>query len=174
MNKTIIITGSEDQVKELHTITRVKFDNIGFWGQKQQDFDKKWIWVYDGKDLSGTSGFNSLENTISQNPGAKIYFHKDFMDSIYTQHKMGESQSFDTNMFDEMRAAGSSLPDMVEALRHAGWKTYQHHDNWVHKDYPQGLDTHQAFAKLSCVEKMKPEQNRFNKQMFEAQQNYKK
>lgn len=168
MKKMIIITGSEDQVKELHTLIRERFNNTGFWGQKQQDFDTKWVWIFDGKEISGTSGFNSLENTISQNPGARIYFYKDFIDSIHTQHKMTGPHPLEMSMFDEMRAAGSSLPDMVEALRYAGWKTYQHHDNWVHKDYPQGLDTHEAYSKLSCVEKMKPEQIRFNKQLAEA------
>lgn len=77
----------------------------------------------------------------------------------------------DTNMFDEMRAAGSKLPDMVEALQLAGWKTHQHHDNWVCADFPNGMDTHAAYEKLSTVEKMKPEQNRFNKRMADAQKN---
>lgn len=71
-------------------------------------------------------------------------------------------------MFDEMRAAGSKLPDMVEALQLAGWKTHQHHDNWVCAEFPHGMDTHAAYNTLSAVEKMKPEQNRFNKQMAEA------
>ena len=77
----------------------------------------------------------------------------------------------DTNMFDEMRAAGSKLPDMVEALQLAGWKTHQHHDNWVCANFPHGMDTHKAYNTLSAVEKMRPEQNRFNKRLDDSFKN---
>jgi len=68
----------------------------------------------------------------------------------------------DTNMLQEMREAGSSLPDMVEALQFAGWKTKGHHDNWVHENFPNGLDTHEAWKKLSFVDQIKPAQLRMN------------
>lgn len=77
----------------------------------------------------------------------------------------------DTDMFQEMREAGSKLPDMVEALQLAGWKTYQHHDNWVCANFPHGMDTHKAYNTLSAVEKMRPEQNRFNKRLDDSFKN---
>lgn len=51
-------------------------------------------------------------------------------------------------MFDEMRAAGSTLPDMVELLQVTGWKTYQHHDNWIHSEFPHGMSTHEAYEAM--------------------------
>ncbi len=48
----------------------------------------------------------------------------------------------ETNMFAEMREAGSTLPDMVEYLQANGWESYKHHDNWVMKEWsPEVKDT---------------------------------
>lgn len=70
------------------------------------------------------------------------------------------------DMFSEMRAAGSKLPDIVEALQLAGWRTKNHHDNWYHPLSPNDqFTTHEAYARLSVVDKMKPEQLRFNLKM---------
>jgi len=71
--KAIVITHSESQVKSLHEKYWGSFDNIGFLGFKQQDFDKEWHWVINGKELSGTSGYNSLTHTINTHPGFKIF-----------------------------------------------------------------------------------------------------
>jgi len=50
-------------------------------------------------------------------------------------------------MFDEMRAAGSRLPYIVEALQKEGWKNRNHHDNWYHPSKPdEEFDTHGAYA----------------------------
>jgi hypothetical protein len=60
------------------------------------------------------------------------------------------------SMFEEMREAGSSLPDMVEHLRANGWEPYQHHDNWVRSEWTPYekrkslLDTHEAYKR--CLE----------------------
>lgn len=48
-------------------------------------------------------------------------------------------------MFNEMREAGSKLPDMVDFLKSNGWKTYYHHDNWIKKGIEGEYDTHQAY-----------------------------
>ncbi len=50
-------------------------------------------------------------------------------------------------MFEEMRASGSKLPDMIDSLIKNGWVTYQHHDNWIKKDgsVKGEFDTHSAF-----------------------------
>lgn len=37
-------------------------------------------------------------------------------------------------MFNEMREAGSNIPDKVKYLQEHGWQSYKHHDNWVRKD----------------------------------------
>lgn len=59
-------------------------------------------------------------------------------------------------MFDEMRAAGSKLPDMVEALQSGGWKTRHHHDNWYHPSNPdKEYDTHEAYKILLFTPKAK-------------------
>jgi hypothetical protein len=49
------------------------------------------------------------------------------------------------DMFEDMRAAGSQLPDIVETLKKRGWKTYEHHDNWIHPNVIGEFDTHQAY-----------------------------
>ena len=85
--KKIIITVSENQVKKLHEIVNRKFNNIGFWGEQQMNYDTEWIWVLKDNDLSGASGLNTLRNTISQNPGAEIYHYTDFIDSINIDKK---------------------------------------------------------------------------------------
>ncbi len=76
--RVIIITQQEKQVKKLHEMYWGRFDNIGFWGQKQQDFNKEWHWVIDGNYLSGTSGHKSLDSTIERCQGFKIYHFQDF------------------------------------------------------------------------------------------------
>lgn len=48
-------------------------------------------------------------------------------------------------MFDEMKESGSNLPDMVEFLQQSGWKTKNHHDNWINKNYIGEHSTHEAF-----------------------------
>lgn len=35
------------------------------------------------------------------------------------------------SIFDEMKEAGSSIPDKVEYLLANGWKPHNHHDNWI-------------------------------------------
>jgi len=60
------------------------------------------------------------------------------------------------SMFDEMREQGSKLPDMVEHLQANGWQAFEHHDNWVRKEWTieekkkSLLDTHQAYKR--CLE----------------------
>jgi hypothetical protein len=49
------------------------------------------------------------------------------------------------DMFEDMRAAGSTLPDKVEALKKRGWRNYNHHDNWIHPNVIGEFDTHQAY-----------------------------
>jgi hypothetical protein len=49
------------------------------------------------------------------------------------------------DMFEDMRAAGSQLPDIVETLKKRGWKTYEHHDNWIHPNVLGQFTTHQAY-----------------------------
>lgn len=49
------------------------------------------------------------------------------------------------DMFEDMRAAGSILPDMVEALKKRGWRNYNHHDNWIHPNVIGEFTTHQAY-----------------------------
>jgi len=51
------------------------------------------------------------------------------------------------DMFEDMRAGGSKLPDMVEYLKANGWKTYNHHDNWVKEGMSGEYDTHEAYNK---------------------------
>ena len=48
-------------------------------------------------------------------------------------------------MFEEMREAGSKLPDMVDFLKSNGWKIYNHHDNWIKNGVDGEYDTHQAY-----------------------------
>ena len=49
------------------------------------------------------------------------------------------------DMFEDMRAAGSTLPDKVEALKKRGWRNYNHHDNWIHPNVIGEFDTHHAY-----------------------------
>ena len=49
------------------------------------------------------------------------------------------------DMFEDMRAGGSTLPDIVEALKKRGWRNYNHHDNWIHPNVIGEFDTHQAY-----------------------------
>lgn len=49
------------------------------------------------------------------------------------------------DMFEDMRAAGSTLPDIVEALKKRGWRNYNHHDNWIHPNVIGEFTTHQAY-----------------------------
>jgi hypothetical protein len=49
------------------------------------------------------------------------------------------------DMFEYMRAGGSELPDMVEALKKRGWRNYNHHDNWIHPNVIGEFDTHRAY-----------------------------
>jgi len=56
-------------------------------------------------------------------------------------------------MEQEMRKAGSKIPDMVKTLQDAGWVTYEHHDNWFRNEEKPtdgkahvGHDLHDAYA----------------------------
>lgn len=66
----------------------------------------------------------------------------------------------DTDMFTEMRAAGSHIPDMVEFLRANGWQSYKHHDNWVKKEWSTrekdiaNFDLHDAYK--ICLSEQQP------------------
>lgn len=71
--KYIIITNTQSQVKHLEESIGRIFNNKGFWGQPQQDFNTEWVWVLDGTDLSGSSGYNSLFHTVHMNQGCPIY-----------------------------------------------------------------------------------------------------
>ena len=51
----------------------------------------------------------------------------------------------DKTMFDEMKGVGSNLPNIVEFLIENGWKTKNHHDNWVNKNHIGEHSTHEAF-----------------------------
>lgn len=52
------------------------------------------------------------------------------------------------DMFEDMRAAGSTLPDIVEALKKRGWRNYNHHDNWIHPNVIGEYDTHRAYETI--------------------------
>ncbi len=57
-------------------------------------------------------------------------------------------QQSKNDMFEYMRAGGSELPDMVEALKKRGWRNYNHHDNWIHPNVIGEFDTHRAYEKI--------------------------
>ena len=41
----------------------------------------------------------------------------------------------------DMIKSGSNLPNMVKELRANGWRTFEHHDNWIReKDYEACLN----------------------------------
>jgi hypothetical protein len=48
-------------------------------------------------------------------------------------------------MFEEMRESGSKLPDIVEFIQANGWKTKNHHDNWVKVGTEGEYSTHEAY-----------------------------
>lgn len=52
------------------------------------------------------------------------------------------------DMFEDMRAAGSTLPDIVEALKKRGWRNYNHHDNWIHPNVIGEYGTHRAYETI--------------------------
>lgn len=77
------------------------------------------------------------------------------------------------DMFTEMRAAGSKLPDIVDHLQANGWETYEHHDNWVRKEWTleekkrSYFSTHAAYER--CISGItKPLPLDLTKQVFEA------
>lgn len=39
---------------------------------KQMDYNNPWFWVVKGKDISGTSGYNSFQHTMNRYPKARI------------------------------------------------------------------------------------------------------
>lgn len=72
--KAIVITISEDEVKDMQPDHK----NAGFWGQPIMDYNCEWHWVVDGDDISGTSGYNSLQHAIKTHPGTPIYYYQHF------------------------------------------------------------------------------------------------
>ena len=48
-------------------------------------------------------------------------------------------------LFEEMKESGSRLPEVVKELVDNGWKTKNHHDNWVHTNWKGEYNTHEAF-----------------------------
>lgn len=55
-------------------------------------------------------------------------------------------------LFDDMAESGGKLPDMVKQLIANGWRTKNHHDNWVHNDWSGEYDTHSAFKRIGTKE----------------------
>lgn len=72
MEDCIVITRTEDSVKILMKELGKEFNNIGFWGRKNQDYDTLWIWTIRNNSYSGSSGYKCLENHISRNPKFRI------------------------------------------------------------------------------------------------------
>lgn len=54
---TIIITTSENQVRDLKGENDNPKFNLGFWGHKQMNYDTAWYWVAGDGPLHGSSGY---------------------------------------------------------------------------------------------------------------------
>lgn len=78
MDKLIVITNLEIEVEYLQKWMKQEFNNVGFWNKPIMDYNCEWYWVINGKDISGTSGYNSLKHTIITNPGFRIFYFNDF------------------------------------------------------------------------------------------------
>jgi len=63
-------------------------------------------------------------------------------------------------MFQDMEAGGSRIPMMCKTLRDNGWVTFEHHDNWIKKEWENdhrkfnGVDLGAAYA-IAMIESRK-------------------
>lgn len=92
----IIITQSEDEAYEVQNTLRGEKDaekeNIGFWGDKTMNYNSEWHWLWDGvkKELSGSSGHNSLKHLQSRYPFIPTYSFKGFKYKLLNQSEKDE------------------------------------------------------------------------------------
>ena len=80
-------------------------------------------------------------------------YYREYVEQQEKEYYDQEQKKYyeEMEMFEEMRKAGSSIPDKVEYLQSNGWTSYKHHDNWVKKSWTTEeknwslYDLHQAF-----------------------------
>lgn len=78
-DNTIIITENRQEAQKLHEALgknfKIDMENFPmFKKEKKYFYDGEWIWVWNGKELSGTSGYNSLKHTIKTHPNYNIRY----------------------------------------------------------------------------------------------------
>lgn len=79
-NNTIIISENREEARKVHEAIGKDNFNVDtenfpiFKDENKFLYDGEWIWVWDGKSLSGTSGYNSLKHTIKMHPNFLIRY----------------------------------------------------------------------------------------------------
>jgi hypothetical protein len=74
--RAIIVTNTKDECSALHTF-------LGKEGWVKPDdhmnYNKEWIWVWDGKELSGQSGHNTLTHIVTRYSGYPIFISSKYI-----------------------------------------------------------------------------------------------
>lgn len=84
-SNAIVITNTENEVRDLNHLFRGEYMNKAFNGSEIQNYNKRWYWIIKDGTLSGSSGLLSFENTLSRAEGFPIY---DF--PAYVKHNFND------------------------------------------------------------------------------------
>jgi hypothetical protein len=82
--KAIIVTETWKEANEINMLlssAKGDWENSfkGHFARPKEDYEKKWFWVYNGKDFGGISGYNAYEHSLNRYPLYPTYTLKGYL-----------------------------------------------------------------------------------------------